>query len=259
MAERTIALLSAVALSHAHVARAPAGAVRTPFTARARARVSDTSESPAAAAAAELFAKFERDRAANLAAAQAAAADGVDDPAYPPTARAAARAAEEASSSPAPPIAAAARQIRVGVAALVRSAAHPGCVLLHRRRGRGETERLGMGAYGLPGGHLEYGEEWDECVRRELLEEAGVEPFALRVGTVANAVASRIGAPPGEDFHYVCVFLTCSIDEEPRNLEPERAADWEWHRWDDLPSPVDARLGQLKRSGFDPFAFAETE
>ncbi|KAJ1619148.1 hypothetical protein T492DRAFT_636024, partial [Pavlovales sp. CCMP2436] len=96
--------------------------------------------------------------------------------------------------------------------------------------------------YGLPGRHLEYGEEWAACARRELLEEVGVETFELELGTVTNAVSSRIGAPSGKDFHYLCVFLRCSIAEEPRYLEPDRATEWEWHPWDDLPSPLDARL-----------------
>jgi 8-oxo-dGTP diphosphatase len=263
----TVLLLSSVALSatamrSGRVTALSRGMFRlsapSPRTAvRAAAPGGESAASAAASEAARLFAKFEADRQASFERARAEQLLADEDPAYPPSARALARAAEQAAEVSGAPAAQAPR-IRVGVAALVRSDARPGCLLLHRRRGTSGSERLGMGAYGLPGGHLEYGEEWFDCVRRELMEEAGVEPRDLSLVTVTNAVSARIGAPPGEDYHYVCVFVACAIDAEPVRLEPDRAADeWEWHHWDDLPSPLDARLGQLARlgrtSGLDPF------
>ena len=45
-----------------------------------------------------------------------------------------------------------------------------GKVLFHKRKGS-----HGDGEYAWPGGHLEYMESFEDCVRREVYEEAGIE------------------------------------------------------------------------------------
>lgn len=163
--------------------------------------------------------------------------------------------------APPPAVRDRAQVIRVGVAGVLRSTAHPGCVLLNRRQGREGTEALGDGSYGLPGGHLEYGElSFEDCLRRELLEETGLQLLDCDFGHVTNAVASdlrsRLCTPANsEEFHYVCVFLRGRVEGEPCNAEPEKSGGWEWHPWNALPGPLDLRLAQLVQcvEGFEPF------
>lgn len=55
-----------------------------------------------------------------------------------------------------------------------------------------------------PGGHLEYGESFADCAKREVLEETG-----LQVGNVKFLVATNDVMEEGK--HYVTVFVTCVI------------------------------------------------
>lgn len=135
---------------------------------------------------------------------------------------------------------------RVGVGVFVRSASHPGAVLLGRRRGS-----AGAGTLALPGGHLEFGESWAECAAREVLEETGLAVTGVRTGTVINSVEAATS------YHYVVVLMVCDAPPgaEPENLEPEKCDGWAWHAWagvsagDNLFGPLSKLVGM----GFDPW------
>jgi 8-oxo-dGTP diphosphatase len=63
-----------------------------------------------------------------------------------------------------------------------------------------------------PGGHLEYGESFAECAKREVLEETGLEVGNIKFLVATNDVF-------GEGKHYVTIFVTCTIvghDKEPK-------------------------------------------
>jgi 8-oxo-dGTP diphosphatase len=138
---------------------------------------------------------------------------------------------------------------RVGVGVFVRSASHPGCILLGQRRAS-----HGAGTHALPGGHLEHGESWAACAAREVLEETGLALTNLRHATVINSV-DRPSA-----YHYVVILMTADAPPgaEPRNLEPDKCAGWAWHRWSEpLPAPVFRPLADVRAYGFDPFAGAD--
>lgn len=55
---------------------------------------------------------------------------------------------------------------KVGIGVIVRK---EGKVLLGKRK-----NSHGAGSWAFPGGHLEYGESWEECARREVKEETGI-------------------------------------------------------------------------------------
>lgn len=92
----------------------------------------------------------------------------------------------------------------------------------------------GKGEYALPGGHLELYESFEDCVLRELAEEAGPnikikKPQFLCVTELRNY-------PPK---HYVDIgMLAVWISGEPVVMEPDKKEDWKWYSISELPRPL---------------------
>ena len=102
-----------------------------------------------------------------------------------------------------------------------------GKILLGKRKGS-----HGSGEYAFTGGHLEYMESFEDCAKRETLEEAGIKIKNVRFGCVANVTSY---SPK----HYVLVGLVADWESgEPRVLEPEKRESWDWYDLDNLPSPL---------------------
>lgn len=113
---------------------------------------------------------------------------------------------------------------RVGVGVMVLK---QGRLLLGRRRGS-----HGAGEYAYPGGHLEHLESFEQCAKREVREETGLEIGPLRFLRVLN---TRAYAPK----HYVdLAFAADWVSGEPQVLEPEKIDGWAWYPLDALPSPL---------------------
>lgn len=93
-------------------------------------------------------------------------------------------------------------------------------------------ERLsshGANTFSMPGGHLEFGESFEDCAKREATEECGLKDFVFKgLISVCNDVAY--------DKHYVTVSLLLeSVSGEPYNAEPEKFKNWQWYDPKNLP------------------------
>jgi len=78
-----------------------------------------------------------------------------------------------------------------------------------------------LGAHGaetwsIPGGHLEFGESWEQCAKREVLEETGLTITNIRFLAATNDLF------PDEGKHYVTIWVEGDWKGgEPTILEPD--------------------------------------
>mmetsp|Transcript_132483 Transcript_132483/g.411904 ORF Transcript_132483/g.411904 Transcript_132483/m.411904 type:complete len:185 (-) Transcript_132483:129-683(-) len=114
--------------------------------------------------------------------------------------------------------------VRVGVGVMVRDP-RTGLVLVGRRKGS-----HGAGKLAFPGGHLEVGETWDQCARREVLEETGLELRATRHVWTTNDIMEA------DQKHYITIFMTGELPPGgvPENREPNKCEGWQWISWGEL-------------------------
>ncbi|MEK7551937.1 MAG: NUDIX domain-containing protein [Patescibacteria group bacterium] len=106
-----------------------------------------------------------------------------------------------------------------------------GKVLLGKRKG---SHAPGM--YAGPGGHLEYMESIEDCAKREVKEEAGIEIENIKLLCVSNL---KTYAPK----HYLDIGLVADWKSgTPKVLEPEKCEGWNWYSLDNLPKPLFATL-----------------
>lgn len=130
---------------------------------------------------------------------------------------------------------------RVGVGVIVF---RDGRVLLGERRGS-----HGAGTWALPGGNLEFGESVEDCARRELREETGLELTAVRQAQFT------VDHFPHDAKHYVTLFVEAlGVTGQPHNMEPEKCNGWAWFDWHAMPTPLFAPLATLRAQQFVPTA-----
>lgn len=88
----------------------------------------------------------------------------------------------------------------------------------------------GAGCWCLPGGHLEFSESFEECAKREVLEETGLTVKNVRLVGVSNGVLQK------EGLHYVTIIMAAdSAGGTPATVEKDRFVDVGW--FDGLPEP----------------------
>lgn len=105
-------------------------------------------------------------------------------------------------------------------------------------------ERLlkhGASSWAPPGGHLEFGETFEQCAIREVREETDLEIVNPQLIGVTNDIFAE------DNKHYVSIFLSTKYHDEKefRNLEPEKVVSWEWFDIDQLPTNLFLPLKNL--------------
>ncbi|MFA5134836.1 MAG: NUDIX hydrolase [Patescibacteria group bacterium] len=127
----------------------------------------------------------------------------------------------------------------IGTAAII---VRNGRVLLGKRK-----NSHGHGDWGFPGGHLEFGEAPEDCIRREVREETGLAVRSITAAPYTNDYF------PEKNKHYVTLFfiVTCKPGE-PIIRESEKLERWEWYPWDKLPDNLFLPIRNLLKRGFNP-------
>jgi 8-oxo-dGTP diphosphatase len=129
------------------------------------------------------------------------------------------------------------KQVRVGVGVFIFKDSK---FLIQQRKGA-----HGSGSWALPGGHLEFGESFEETARREVKEETDLEIKNVRFGAVTNDQFKD------EDKHYVTIWMLSEwASGSEKILEPDKCTEQTWVDFDSLPSPLFLTWNQLLQSEF---------
>ena len=129
------------------------------------------------------------------------------------------------------------REVRVGVAVFVL---HGSKFLMGKRR-----NAHGDGTWSLPGGHLEFGESFEQTARREVKEETGLSIGNIQFGAVTNDHFESDGK------HYVTIWMLSDyVGGTATTMEPDKFVDIGWFDLDNLPTPLFHPWKQLLASPF---------
>ncbi len=116
-------------------------------------------------------------------------------------------------------------------------------VLFGKRKGS-----HGDGSWNFPGGHLEFNETWEECARRETIEETGLEIQNVRFTTATNDFFTK------ENKHYITIVMLADyVSGEPKIMEPDKCEKWGWFEWNKQPDPLFIPQQNLNKQKFNPF------
>lgn len=123
-----------------------------------------------------------------------------------------------------------------------------GQVLLGKRKGS-----HGARTWSFPGGHIEYMEELEDCAKREVAEETGLDEENIKL-IDKYSVATTNDFFKKEDKHYVTLFIRAKhIFGEPKVMEKDYCEEWKWFFWDKLPYPLCVSTENLLKQNYNPF------
>lgn len=107
----------------------------------------------------------------------------------------------------------------------------------------------GKDTWSVPGGYLEYGETFEHCAKREVMEETGVKVKNLRLYTTVNNVFHN------EKNHSITIFMFSDwASGTPKITEPDKFIDIGWYDFKNLPKPLFLPITQLQKAKPELFA-----
>jgi 8-oxo-dGTP diphosphatase len=117
------------------------------------------------------------------------------------------------------------KRVQVGVGVFVKRNEK---ILVGKRKGS-----HGAGTWALPGGHLEPGESFETCCKREVLEETGLIINNITPVVFTNDVFHQ------EGFHYITLFFKGEYESgEAIVAEPRQCEEWRWVSLEHIPRPI---------------------
>lgn len=109
-----------------------------------------------------------------------------------------------------------------GVAVIIKN--DKGEILLGLRK-----SKLGNNTWGLPGGKLEKGEEIEDCIIRETLEETGMILTKMKFNCLTNDIYE-------DGTHFITVNMEAvEVSGTPQIMEPDKLVEWNYFSMDNLP------------------------
>lgn len=113
-----------------------------------------------------------------------------------------------------------------------------GNLLLHKRSKNCRDE---VGRWDVGGGALEFGEDFEEAAKREILEEYCTVPAQLKFIRTYNAIRKE-----GSKSHWIAIVYSALLDPDQVSIgDPEKMDEIGWFSEKNLPDPM--------HSQFEPF------
>ena len=101
----------------------------------------------------------------------------------------------------------------------------------------------------MPGGWIEAGESPRQAVRREVVEETGLQLRDLHYVGISSNIFSLSN-------HSVSLYFEaeCVDREMLAVVEPDKCGDWEWRHWSEVNDRLFLPLRLLKQTEYRPFS-----
>lgn len=114
-----------------------------------------------------------------------------------------------------------------------------GNLLLHKRSKNCRDE---VGCWDVGGGSMEFGEEFEDAVRREIKEEYTCAPVTLTLVGPYNSIRINNGILT----HWVALVFVAELNPNQVKIgEPEKMEELGWFTLDNLPSPTHSEFSNF--------------